>query len=233
VNSNSTTTIITVPYSSCVSPQAALGDPILLTHATLILRSLFIIIPKPVIPPSNMLQPSLSSESQSLTAELPAISAPSASAVSIPRIQAHRRHQYDRRAVSHHHQFFSPCRQWCGRTSPSDLDMAGTGAYSIANSEKFCYPLSQVVSSFVISSFITTACTIFAVILDGKIPDEKAFLSKKWQEWPHKDITEAIYQRSPTRRRVLDRLILGFANQQLATGMCLLVSGYIMLGVPE
>ncbi|MCJ1388162.1 hypothetical protein MMC18_001007 [Xylographa bjoerkii] len=88
----------------------------------------------------------------------------------------------------------------------------------------------MVVLSFVISSLITTACSIYAAILDGKILDEKAFLPRYWQDWLHKEITVAVQLRSLRRRRLLDRLILGYADQQLAIGLCLLISGYIKMG---
>ncbi|MCJ1288723.1 hypothetical protein MMC34_000252 [Xylographa carneopallida] len=61
-------------------------------------------------------------------------------------------------------------------TCPSDPDVAGTG----------------VVLSFVISSLITTASSIYTAILDGKVLDEKAFLPKKWQYWLHEKIAERI-----------------------------------------
>lgn len=56
--------------------------------------------------------------------------------------------------------------------------------------------------------------------------DDKAFLPSRLQKWLHRGLTSPQLERRKLWRRVLDRLILGFADQQLITGFALLGSGY-------
>jgi hypothetical protein len=83
------------------------------------------------------------------------------------------------------------------------------------------------VTSFIVAAVITTSSSIIAAILDGIILDEKALLPHKCQKWLHEGLGKAAEERCLLWRKILDRLILAFADQQLVTGISLLVSGYI------
>jgi hypothetical protein len=86
---------------------------------------------------------------------------------------------------------------------------------------------NQVVTSFIVAAVITTSSSIIAAVLDGIILDEKALLPHKFQKWLHEGLGKAAEERCLLWRKILDRLILAFADQQLVTGISLLVSGYI------
>lgn len=57
--------------------------------------------------------------------------------------------------------------------------------------------------------------------------DEKAFLPSRFQKWLHRDLSLSSLEYRLLWRRVLDRLILGLADQQLVSGFALLICGYV------
>jgi hypothetical protein len=84
-----------------------------------------------------------------------------------------------------------------------------------------------VVLSFVLAAVTTTTASIAAAFLDAAVMDEKAFFPSKIQRWMHRGMSPNALEKRRLWRRVLDRLILGLADQQLVSGFALLVCGYI------
>ena len=84
-----------------------------------------------------------------------------------------------------------------------------------------------MVLSFVIAAVITTGASVTAAWLDACLLDEMAFLPKVLQRRFNggRDPSTLIHHRR--WRTILDRLILSLADQQLVTGLALLVVGYI------
>lgn len=101
-----------------------------------------------------------------------------------------------------------------------------------------------------ISAVISTAISIIAAILDGQIepvassldgqtePGElldgqtepvAAFLPKLVQKWLSEGLSKEQKEKRKFWRRVLGKLILALADQQLVTGIALLTSAYIIL----
>ena len=93
---------------------------------------------------------------------------------------------------------------------------------------------AQAVLSFVIASLLTTIASIAAALLDAAVADPMALLPLWLQNWLSRGLSTQQIENRKLWRRVLDRLILSFADQQLVTGFALLISGYIRAfpGVP-
>jgi hypothetical protein len=86
-----------------------------------------------------------------------------------------------------------------------------------------------VVIAFNIAALATTAASVTAAFLDGAVMDEKAFLPLKLKSRLNHGLDNTAIRRRIFYRRVLDRLILSFADQQLITGFALVLTGYIKL----
>ena len=84
----------------------------------------------------------------------------------------------------------------------------------------------QVVVSFTASCLITTLASIVAAVLDYVAGTDQPLLPHRWQP---KNITPALREKCLFARRILDRLILDFADQQLVTGFALLISAWVKL----
>lgn len=78
-----------------------------------------------------------------------------------------------------------------------------------------------------IASLLTTIASIAAALLDAAVGDEMAFFPSWLQKWLSRGLSTQAVDNRKLWRRVLDRLILGFADQQLITGFALLASGYV------
>ena len=78
-----------------------------------------------------------------------------------------------------------------------------------------------------IAAVATTGLSITAAILDAKILDEKAFLPRRLCRWLNRDLDDAAIARYKLWRRVLEKLILSFADQQLITGFSIVLTAYI------
>lgn len=81
--------------------------------------------------------------------------------------------------------------------------------------------------SFVLAALTTTIASIAAAFLDAAVLDEKAFLPSKFSKWLNRGLSPSALEKRRLWRRVLDRLILGLADQQLVSGFALLVCGYV------
>lgn len=86
-----------------------------------------------------------------------------------------------------------------------------------------------VLLSFVISAIASTAASIIATILDTQTGANTKLLPKLVQRWMSEGISEDQLKKRKLWRKVLSRLILALADQQLVTGIALLVSAYIIL----
>jgi hypothetical protein len=84
-----------------------------------------------------------------------------------------------------------------------------------------------VVLAFVLTALTTTIASIVAAFLDASLDDDKAFFPKRLQAWIHRDLSDAALEKRRLWRCMLDRLILGLADQQLVSGFALLVCGYL------
>lgn len=73
----------------------------------------------------------------------------------------------------------------------------------------------------------TTTTSIAVAILEGITRDHEVFLPNILQRWLSKNASNYSKDRSRFWRKVLDRLILSLADQQLITGIALVTSGYI------
>lgn len=78
-----------------------------------------------------------------------------------------------------------------------------------------------------IASLLTTIASIAAAFLDAAVDDPMSIFPSWLQKWLSKGLSAQQIDNRKLWRRVLDRLILGFADQQLITGFALLVSGYV------
>jgi hypothetical protein len=87
------------------------------------------------------------------------------------------------------------------------------------------------VLSFVVASLLTTIASIAAAVLDAAVADPMALLPLWLQNWLNRGLSTQQIDNRKLWRRVLDRLILAFADQQLITGFALLVSGYVNVGI--
>jgi len=67
-------------------------------------------------------------------------------------------------------------------------------------------------------------------VLDAKIKDPKAILPSRLNAWLSKGLKEDAARRFNFHRKVLEKLIQAFTDQQLVTGISLLLSGYIKYG---
>ena len=85
----------------------------------------------------------------------------------------------------------------------------------------------QVVLSFVLAAVLATGSSVAAAILDGMVSDSRAFFPLALQRWLSDGLSQDAIDRRIFWRRVLDRLILSLADQQLISGLSLLVTGYI------
>lgn len=103
----------------------------------------------------------------------------------------------------------------CPKTIPADADIAGIGV-CIHQYYKFRTNMhAQVIISFGLSGFLTTAASLLASAL-------------------YNDITLFFIRISNPQKRdfwlhVLDRIVLGLSDQQLVTGFSILLVGYIKL----
>jgi hypothetical protein len=84
----------------------------------------------------------------------------------------------------------------------------------------------QAMLSFGIASLLTTIASIAAALLDAAVADPMALLPLWLQDWLSRGLSTQQIDNRKLWRRVLDRLILSFADQQLVTGFALLASGY-------
>ena len=81
--------------------------------------------------------------------------------------------------------------------------------------------------SFVIASLLTTTASIAAALLDAAVADPTSLAPLWLQNWLSRGLSAQQIDNRKLWRRVLDRLILSFADQQLITGFALLISGYV------
>jgi hypothetical protein len=79
----------------------------------------------------------------------------------------------------------------------------------------------------VIASILTTVSSVAAAFLDAAVDDPMSVFPSRLQKWLSQGLSTEQIDNRKLRRRVLDRLILGFADQQLITGFALLISGYV------
>lgn len=75
----------------------------------------------------------------------------------------------------------------------------------------------------------TMAASITAACLDAALLDDKAFLPKRIQRWLNKGRDPSDMVLCKRWRSILDDLILSLADQQLVTGLALMVGGYVKL----
>ncbi|KAH0551476.1 hypothetical protein GP486_007309 [Trichoglossum hirsutum] len=123
--------------------------------------------------------------------------------------------------IDHPENFFIYNYIW-GNVSCSDFanpDIAGLG----------------VVFSFIISALAATVASISIAVLDSKIDSEdpSAFLPRRVKNWLSRGITGHAKARYRFWRTVLEELILTLADQQLVTGIALLISIYINIPMNE
>jgi hypothetical protein len=85
------------------------------------------------------------------------------------------------------------------------------------------------VLSFVIAAAATTVASLTAAWLDACLLDEKAFLPKALQRRLNGGRDPSTMHGHRRWRSVLDSLILSLADQQLLTGLALMLAGYIKL----
>ena len=78
-----------------------------------------------------------------------------------------------------------------------------------------------------IASLLTTIASVAAALLDAAVEEPMAVFPSWLQNWLSRGLSTTQLNNRKLWRRVLDRLILGFADQQLITGFALLVSGYV------
>lgn len=97
----------------------------------------------------------------------------------------------------------------CKSRANFDSDIAGIG----------------VVISFCLSTFLTTVASCTATVLDHLAHDPKSLLPARWQRRQ----SSISRDRYTFVRRILDRLILNFADQQLVTGYALLICAWVKL----
>lgn len=88
-----------------------------------------------------------------------------------------------------------------------------------------------MVIAFNIAALATAAASVAAAFLDGAVMDEKAFLPLKLKSRLNHGLDNAPIRRRIFYRRVLDRLILSFADQQLITGFALLLTGCVKIAM--
>ena len=81
--------------------------------------------------------------------------------------------------------------------------------------------------SFVGASILTTVASMVAAWLDACLLDEETFFPKRLQTSCNKHRDPSTMTTHKRWRNVLDRLILALADQQLLTGLAILVAGYI------
>lgn len=90
--------------------------------------------------------------------------------------------------------------------------------------------MPQVVFSFVITGVLVTLSSVYATVLDAKIKDPKALLPSRVNAWLCSGVAKDAARRFRLHRKVLEKLIQAFTDQQLVTGISLLLSGYIKYG---
>ena len=73
---------------------------------------------------------------------------------------------------------------------------------------------------------LTTVASVVATILDHAAGNDKALLPSHWRP---KGISERFKEKCNFVRRILDRLILNLADQQLVTGYALLICAWVKL----
>lgn len=96
-----------------------------------------------------------------------------------------------------------------------DADVAGIG----------------VVISFLIAGLMTTLASITAAILESRIDEDDGgliFMPGFIHRWLARGMTDRKRERCKFWRDILERLILNLADQQLITGISLIVIGYIV-----
>ena len=86
--------------------------------------------------------------------------------------------------------------------------------------------MKQVVISFTASCIITTLASITASILDHIAGADQPLLPRRWQP---ANVSQTMRDKCLFARRILDRMILDFADQQLVTGFALLISAWVKL----
>lgn len=88
--------------------------------------------------------------------------------------------------------------------------------------------LQQVVISFAASAIICQVASIAASVLDNIAGRRTSILPAKWQP---RNISDGFRGKCTFFRRILERLILNLADQQLVTGFALLIGAWV--GVPS
>ncbi|KAK8246286.1 hypothetical protein HDK90DRAFT_7036 [Phyllosticta capitalensis] len=100
----------------------------------------------------------------------------------------------------------------------ADADVAGIG----------------VVVSFTAAAVLTTSLSICAALLDGLVDMDSAIPPKALHAISRRSLGRLItIERAKFGRQLLDRLMLALADQQLLTGIALLISGYIRARNPR
>lgn len=84
-----------------------------------------------------------------------------------------------------------------------------------------------VVLSFVIASIMTTAASIFAMILDQAYDSKGQFTPSATVKYIRERFVDTEWKKEYAWRPFLDPLIIRFGDQQLVTGYAVLPSGWI------
>jgi hypothetical protein len=77
-----------------------------------------------------------------------------------------------------------------------------------------------------IAAIFTTAASITAAFLDAALLDEKAIFPSSWQRFLNNGREPPKMILHHRWRSVLDRLILSLADQQLPTGLAIIITGF-------
>ena len=85
----------------------------------------------------------------------------------------------------------------------------------------------QVLISFLTAALVTTTASVVAAWLDCKLGNAQAVLPARYRTGIFSEATGATARRCAFWRMVLERLVLSLADQQLITGISLLLSGFI------
>jgi hypothetical protein len=86
------------------------------------------------------------------------------------------------------------------------------------------------VLSFVIAAVATTAASLTAAWLDACLLDDMAFLPKVLQRGFNRNRDPSTMIHHKQWRTILDSMVLSLADQQLLTGLALMVAGYVKQG---
>ena len=84
--------------------------------------------------------------------------------------------------------------------------------------------------SFVLASGMTTAASVLAVVLDAVYASRGRFGFRAPVTYIRERFLDTQWKKEYAWRPFLDRLIVGFGDQQLVTGYAVLLSAWIKVG---